>query len=71
MVEEPATDGDSDHTDSGATVDSKNTCELTVTGCDFLVLWILYGFNATYDFEDVGMGLQGSQLCICIVIVPN
>ena len=46
MVEEPATDGDSDHTDSGATVDSKNTCELAVIRCGILVLWILRGFNA-------------------------
>ena len=62
MVEEPATDGDSDHTDSEATVDSKNTCELAVTRCSFLVLWILHGFNATmsYGFEDVGMGLGTS-----------
>ena len=37
MVEEPATDGDSDHTDSGATVDSINTRELAVIGCNFLV----------------------------------
>ena len=43
MVDEPATDGDSDHTDSGATVDSNNTCELavTVTRCYFLVLQII------------------------------
>ena len=57
VVEEPATDGDSDHTDSGATVDSKNTCELAVTGCNFLVLWIIHVFNATCAFEDMGMGL--------------
>ena len=42
MVEEPVTDGNSDHTDSGATVNSKNTCELAVTRCDFLVLWIVH-----------------------------
>ena len=49
MVEEPATDGDSDHTDSGATVDSKNTCKLAVTGSCTII------FNATC-IEDLGMG---------------
>ena len=47
MVEEPATDGDSDHTDSGETVDSKNTCELAVTNRNFYVC----------GFEVVGMAL--------------
>ena len=34
-VEEPATDGDSDHTDSEGSVDSKNTCESVVARCYF------------------------------------
>ena len=42
MVEEPATDTDSDHTDSGATVDSKNTCELDVIFCTLDPLWFQY-----------------------------
>ena len=33
VAEEPATDGDSDHTDSGATVNSKSACELPVITC--------------------------------------
>ena len=35
MVEEPATDRDSDHTDIDESVDSKNTCELVVASCNF------------------------------------
>ena len=50
VVEEPATDGDSDHTDSGATVHSKNTCELAVTRHNFLVPWINHVFDGTCDF---------------------
>jgi hypothetical protein len=44
VVEEPATDRDSDHTDSEATVDRKNTCELATRCYCFrrrLVLWLL------------------------------
>ena len=53
MVEEPATDGDSDHTDSEATVDSKNTCELAVTR--FFVLLIINIFNAIHVHADLKM----------------
>ena len=58
MVEEPATHGDSDHTDSGATVDNKNTCELAVTvNIMFLYSGSSMFFNATYSIEDLEMGL--------------
>ena len=42
MVEEPEIDGDSDHTDSGATIDSKYTCELLT----------YLGTPATHSVED-------------------
>ena len=50
------TDGDSDHTDSEGTVDSKNTCELALI---FLYSGSTLFFNATSTcgFGDVGMGL--------------
>jgi hypothetical protein len=51
VVEKSATDGDSDHTDTEATVDSENTCELAVTRC----LDITLIFNHVY-IEDLGMG---------------
>ena len=58
MVEEPATDGDSDHTDSGATVNNKNTCELVVIGVIFLYSGSSMFFNVTCSFKDMGMGLR-------------
>ena len=47
VVREPATDGDSDHTDSKGSLNTKNTCKLVV----------LF-FNATYS---MGMSL-GTRL---------
>ena len=61
MVEEPATDGDSDHTDSGATVDSKNTCELAVTRCNFLNITLI--FNAICSNWE---WLRSDSIILCI-----
>ena len=40
VVEEPATDGDSDHTDREGSVSTKNTCELVVL---FFQCYMQYG----------------------------
>ena len=40
VVEEPATDGDSDHTDREGSLNNKNTCELVVL---FFQCYMQYG----------------------------
>ena len=56
VVEEPATDGDSDHTDSEGSVNTKNTCKLVV----------LF-FNTTCS---MGMSL-GTRLSNILMYIPN
>ena len=62
--EEPATDGDSDHTDSEGSVDSRSTCELIETSYNFLSILSITqtppSFSMLYYviiIEKLGMGL--------------
>ena len=67
MVEEPATDGDSDHTDSEATVNSKNTCEL-LTFLVHVVLKMVLGMRPTYLHSDIIFTMSCVHGMLCNIV---
>ena len=61
VVEEPATDGDSDHTEREGSLNTKNTCELIVL---FFQCYMQYG-NELGDKANILMYIHNIS-CLCV-----